>query len=47
MEDIIEIATMNFRAKRSGYNATKTFDSNLTKLIKKNSQADTAKDKNK
>ena len=47
MEDIIEIATMNFRAKRSGYNATRTFDNNLTRLIKQNSKEDSAKDKNK
>lgn len=35
---IIEIATMNIRAKEMGYDATKTFENNLNKLIEKNSQ---------
>ncbi|WEV71383.1 HPr(Ser) kinase/phosphatase [Lactobacillus sp. ESL0785] len=47
MEDIIEIATMNFRAKKWGYDATKTFDNNLTNLISANSKKDLAEDKNK
>jgi len=34
---IIEIATMNIRAKEMGYDATQTFETNLNKLIKKNS----------
>ncbi|MFO8069336.1 MAG: HPr(Ser) kinase/phosphatase [Alkalibacterium sp.] len=37
---IIEIATMNIRAKDMGYDATKTFENNLNKLIEKNSQED-------
>ncbi|KAF0466749.1 HPr kinase/phosphorylase [Pediococcus pentosaceus] len=36
--DIIEAATMNFRAKNMGYDATKVFDRNLNELIKDNSQ---------
>ncbi|RMC24989.1 MULTISPECIES: HPr(Ser) kinase/phosphatase [unclassified Lactobacillus] len=40
MEDIIEVAAMNFRAKKMGYNATKTFDDNLTALIAQNSKKD-------
>lgn len=43
MEDIIEIATMNFRAKRIGYNATTTFDNNLTSLIAQNSKDNSTK----
>lgn len=35
---IIEIATMNIRAKEMGYDATKTFENNLSKLINENSQ---------
>lgn len=35
---IIEIATMNIRAKDMGYDATQTFENNLSKLINENSQ---------
>ncbi|GEK90471.1 HPr(Ser) kinase/phosphatase [Alkalibacterium kapii] len=35
---IIEIATMNIRAKEMGYDATKTFENNLNNLIKKNTE---------
>lgn len=34
---IIEVAAMNFRAKSMGYDATKTFEANLGKLIEANS----------
>ncbi|KAF1295787.1 HPr kinase/phosphorylase [Enterococcus sp. JM4C] len=34
---IIEVAAMNFRAKTMGYDATKTFEERLTKLIEENS----------
>lgn len=34
---IIEIATMNIRAKEMGYDATETFENNLSNLIKQNS----------
>jgi len=34
---IIEAAAMNFRARSMGYDATKVFDQNLNRLIKKNS----------
>ncbi len=44
IETIIEIAAMNFRAKEMGYDATKTFDNNLTHLISDNSKKDTAKE---
>ncbi|KRM81520.1 HPr(Ser) kinase phosphatase [Limosilactobacillus coleohominis DSM 14060] len=37
---IIESAAMNFRANTMGYDATKTFDDNLNRLIKKNSVED-------
>ena len=37
---IIESAAMNFRANTMGYDATKTFDDNLNRLIKKNSIED-------
>ncbi|MCT6877534.1 MAG: HPr(Ser) kinase/phosphatase, partial [Lactobacillus apis] len=47
MEDIIEIAAMNFRAKRMGYNATTTFDNNLTSLIAENSKDDSTKGESK
>ncbi|WEV39137.1 HPr(Ser) kinase/phosphatase [Lactobacillus sp. ESL0680] len=47
MEDIIEIATMNFRAKKWGYDATQTFDNNLTALIAENSQKNMSGDKDK
>lgn len=33
---IIEVAAMNFRAKSMGFDATKTFEANLTKLIAQN-----------
>ena len=36
---IIESAAMNYRAETMGYDATKTFDENLNRLIKQNSQA--------
>ena len=35
---IIEAAAMNYRAKKMGYNATETFEKNLEKLIKNNSE---------
>lgn len=35
---IIEVAAMNFRAKSMGYDATKTFERNLSTLIKENSE---------
>lgn len=47
MEDIIEVATMNFRAKESGYDATRTFDNHLTELISDNSKKDTEKEEEK
>lgn len=34
---IIELAAMNMRAKNMGYDATETFENNLSKLIKQNS----------
>ncbi len=37
MAIIIEAAAMNFRAKSMGYDATKKFEDNLNRLIKKNS----------
>lgn len=37
---IIEVAAMNFRAKTMGYDATKTFEANLGKLIESNSDED-------
>lgn len=37
---IIEVAAMNFRAKTMGYDATKTFENNLTALIKENSESE-------
>ncbi|BDR60247.1 HPr(Ser) kinase/phosphatase [Lactobacillus xylocopicola] len=46
MEDIIEIAVMNYRAKKMGHNATATFDHNLTNLIAENAKEDSPKDKN-
>ncbi|MCD8506315.1 MAG: HPr kinase/phosphorylase, partial [Alkalibacterium thalassium] len=33
---IIEIATMNIRAKEMGYDATQTFEKNLNNLIQQN-----------
>ena len=38
---IIESAAMNYRAETMGYDATKTFDENLNRLIKSNSARDT------
>lgn len=38
---IIESAAMNYRAETMGYDATKTFDDNLSRLIKQNSAHDT------
>lgn len=37
---IIEVAAMNFRAKTMGYDATKTFEQRLTRLIEANSEED-------
>ncbi|MFR5024293.1 MAG: HPr(Ser) kinase/phosphatase [Limosilactobacillus fermentum] len=37
---IIESAAMNFRAQTMGYDATKTFDENLNRLIQQNSERD-------
>lgn len=45
IETIIEIAAMNFRAKKMGYDATRTFDNNLTALISAHSKKDAAKEK--
>lgn len=41
IESIIEVAAMNFRAKRMGYDATKSFDNNLVNLIADNSKKNT------
>ena len=38
MEDIVEVAVMNFRAKAMGFDAAKTFDENLTSLIAENTE---------
>ncbi|MCD5504405.1 HPr(Ser) kinase/phosphatase [Lactobacillus delbrueckii] len=38
MENIVEVAVMNFRAKAMGFDAAKTFDENLTSLIVENSE---------
>lgn len=35
---IIEVAAMNYRSKKMGYDATKTFEDNLSKLIQENSK---------
>lgn len=35
---IVEVAAMNFRAKRMGYDATKTFEDRLTQLIEENKE---------
>lgn len=35
---IVEVAAMNFRAKRMGFDATKTFEANLSALIEENSK---------
>ncbi|WP_129044679.1 HPr(Ser) kinase/phosphatase [Companilactobacillus metriopterae] len=37
---IIEVAAMNFRAKRMGYDATEKFEQNLNNLIKENEEND-------
>ncbi|WP_302582895.1 HPr(Ser) kinase/phosphatase [Lactobacillus intestinalis] len=41
IESIIEVAAMNFRAKKMGYDVTKVFDDNLANLIADNSKSDT------
>lgn len=38
MENIVEVAVMNFRAKAMGFDAAKTFDENLTSLIVENTE---------
>ena len=38
MENIVEVAVMNFRAKAMGFDAANTFDKNLTSLIAENSE---------
>ena len=38
MENIVEVAVMNFRAKAMGFDAAKTFDENLTSLIAENTE---------
>lgn len=38
MENIVEVAVMNFRAKAMGFDEAKTFDENLTSLIAENSE---------
>lgn len=38
IENIVEVAVMNFRAKAMGFDAAKTFDENLTSLIAENSE---------
>lgn len=43
IEIIIEVAAMNFRAKKMGFDATQTFDNNLANLISDNSKRDTEK----
>ncbi|GKQ43047.1 HPr kinase/phosphorylase [Companilactobacillus sp. RD055328] len=35
---IIEVAAMNFRSRKMGFDATKTFEANLNKLIQENSE---------
>lgn len=37
---IIEVAAMNFRSRKMGFDATKTFEDNLSKLIQENSDTD-------
>lgn len=37
---IIEVASMNFRARKMGYDATEMFEKNLSSLIKENSETD-------
>ena len=43
IEIIIEVAAMNFRAKKMGYDAAQSFDNNLTNLISDNSKKDNKK----
>lgn len=43
LEIIIEVAAMNFRAKKMGYDASKVFDENLVSLIADNSKKDSEK----
>lgn len=38
LEIIIEVAAMNFRAKKMGYDASRRFDENLSKLISKHNE---------
>lgn len=38
LEIIIEVAALNFRAKKMGYDAASSFDNNLTKLIAKHNE---------
>lgn len=38
LANIVEVATMNYRAKKLGFDATKAFEEKLTKLIAQNSQ---------
>lgn len=45
LEIIIEVAVMNFRAKKMGYDASKVFDDNLASLIAENSQKDSSQGK--
>lgn len=44
IEIIIEVAAMNFRAKKMGFDATQTFDNNLTQLISDHSKEDTERE---
>ena len=46
IEIIIEVAAMNFRAKKMGYDATQVFDDNLANLISDNSRKDTKRENN-
>lgn len=45
IEIIIEVAAMNFRAKKNGYDAAQVFDDNLANLISDNSKIDTEKER--
>ncbi|RVU70279.1 MULTISPECIES: HPr(Ser) kinase/phosphatase [Lactobacillus] len=47
IEIIIEVAAMNFRAKKMGFDASQKFDENLASLISDNSKKDTEKSKEK
>ncbi|WP_300559624.1 HPr(Ser) kinase/phosphatase [Companilactobacillus sp.] len=44
---IIEVAAMNFRAKKMGYDATKKFEENLGSLIQENGQKNAENEDNK